>query len=491
MGRATSPVVQLGPQRGTPQEAFLTSPADVVIYGGAAGGGKTYGALLEPLRHCIGERQIPGFSAVYFRRTEPQISAPGGLWDEAVKIYAPLGASFKSNPPRQVTFRREGDHGAPPVIQFRHMQHVKNRLDWKGAQIPLIIFDQLEEFTAEQFWYLTTRNRSTCGVAPYIRATVNPDADSWVADLIQWWWDPETGLPIPERSGVLRWYTRSGDTLIWGDTREECIANVQKMEPHRKKILPKSLTFIPAKLSDNRILETIDPGYRANLEAMTRVDRSRLLDGNWKIRAAAGLVFNRSDFDIVDGAPAFGRRVRGWDQGATPGAGDFTSGVLVTESRDPTRKHRWYIEHVERGQWGTEERMRVMRQTAELDRQNYGDVATWFEIEGGSSGKDMERFTIKYLAGFDVHGERPTGDKLTRAKPAAAQASAGNIAVVRGDWNKVFLDNLHNFTGEDGGRDDDVDGFSLAFNRLTLDADYFDEVDLPELRREAESAWVT
>jgi hypothetical protein len=73
--------------------------------------------------------------------------------------------------------------------------------DWQGAQIPLICFDELTHFRAHQFFYMVSRNRSTCGVRPYIRATCNPDADSWVANFLAWWIDPETGFPIPERAG--------------------------------------------------------------------------------------------------------------------------------------------------------------------------------------------------------------------------------------------------------------------------------------------------
>jgi hypothetical protein len=78
---------------------------------------------------------------------------------------------------------------------------------WKGAQITLICFDELTHFSAHQFFYMVSRNRSTCGVRPYIRATCNPDADSWVADFLSWWIDPESGHPIRERAGVLRYFS--------------------------------------------------------------------------------------------------------------------------------------------------------------------------------------------------------------------------------------------------------------------------------------------
>jgi len=72
------------------QTDFLQNPADITVYGGAAGGGKTVGVILEPLRHVD---RVANFTAVFFRRTMPQITAPGGLWDESVKFYPLLGGT--------------------------------------------------------------------------------------------------------------------------------------------------------------------------------------------------------------------------------------------------------------------------------------------------------------------------------------------------------------------------------------------------------------
>lgn len=119
----------LRPQAG-PQEAFLASPADITIYGGAAGGGKTYALLLETLRHV----DNPGFGAVIFRRQSTQIMAEGGLFDTAVEIYSQLGADIKLTPSPSATF----PSGAK--ISFRHLGNDKEVSAWQGSQICLICY---------------------------------------------------------------------------------------------------------------------------------------------------------------------------------------------------------------------------------------------------------------------------------------------------------------------------------------------------------------
>jgi len=183
-----------------PQTEFLRTPADICIFGGAAGGGKTVGLLLEPLRH-VG--RVPNFTAVFFRRTTPQITNPGALWDESQNFYPRVGGTPHLG-------GREWRWPRASKIKFSHLQFETTVYDWQGAQITLICFDELTHFTAHQFFYMVSRNRSTCGVKPYIRATCNPDADSWVADFLAWWIDQDR-VPDPRarrRSAVLRPHSR-------------------------------------------------------------------------------------------------------------------------------------------------------------------------------------------------------------------------------------------------------------------------------------------
>jgi predicted phage terminase large subunit-like protein len=432
-----------------PQTAFLKSPADIAIYGGAAGGGKTWALLLEPLRHI----HNPKFGGVTFRRTSPQIRNQGGLWDESSLLYPLLNAE-----PRQTYLEWGFPSGAK--LRFAHLQYETDVLDWQGAQIPFIGWDQLEHFTEQQFFYMFSRNRSTSGVRPYQRATVNPDADSWVAKLIEWWIDQDTGLPIDERAGKLRWFVRQNEELIWSDSSEGLVSQFPDVEP-------KSLTFIPAKVTDNQILMKADPGYVANLKALSLVDRERLLSGNWKVKAAAGKIFNRDWFEIVDAVPVGGNEVRFWDLAATEpkmlaktsgtSDPDFTAGCKIHEVNGI-----YYVMDAIARQIGPTDADNLIRNTASQDGKN---CAVRWEIEGGASGIRDNLHLVQLLAKYDCAGIRPDGDKIVRAKPFASQAEAGNVKLLRGDWNNRWLNHMHG--QPELAHDDEMDAASGAFNYLT------------------------
>ena len=160
------------PQPG-PQEAFLACPADICIYGGAAGGGKTYGLLMTALRY----KNVGGYNCKIFRRTYKQVFSPGGLWDEALKMYHALRGAQPRISESQWLFKDKYDRIVSKVL-FRHLGSDAGVYDYQGSQMCGLCFDELTHFTEFQFFYMLSRNRSLCGVKPYVRATCNPDADS-------------------------------------------------------------------------------------------------------------------------------------------------------------------------------------------------------------------------------------------------------------------------------------------------------------------------
>jgi len=423
------------------------------------GGGKTYGMLLDPLRHV---NTTPGGGAVYFRKTTTQIRNEGGLFQEACDLYMKLGGVPRQSPSMDITFPHPTNANKNGFkVTFSHLQHEKDKYNWQGAQIPIIYMDELTHFSRSQFFYLVGRNRSTCGIDPYVRATCNPDKTSWVRDFIDYWIDSD-GWAIPERSGKLRWLCVFDDKDHWFDSKEEALESFPN-------IPPMSITFILSRLKDNKILMDRDPGYLAKLKSLSKVERERLLGdeergGNWQIVPAAGMYFKRHYFEEVDHLPNFIEVVRCWDRAATehnPGdAGDpdWTVGVKMGRTYD----NEFVVLDVERQRLSAGKVSRLILNTARQDGVNV-------KIKGfqdpGSAGKGEAEAFVKMLSGFNVTTERISINKETAALPLSAQAENNNVKVLTSCRNKeYFYDELENFP--DDSHDDIVDGASGAFNEL-------------------------
>jgi predicted phage terminase large subunit-like protein len=453
---------EIRPQSG-PQEIFLSTEADIAIYGGSAGSGKTYALLLEPLRHITNSQ----FSTVIFRRTSPQIRAQGGLWEVASDLYTSLGELSATL--HETFLQARFPSGA--IVKFSHMEHDKNRLDWQGSQIPLICFDELTHFSQQVFFYMLSRNRSTSGIRPYIRATCNPEADSWVSEFISWWIDEETGFPIKENAGKLRWFVRINDKLLWANSKQEIIDNYAFGD---NTLHPKSVTFIPALVTDNKILLEKDPGYVANLDALPYVERMQLKEGNWKIKPASGLYFKRGNVQIVDAMPAIQTiegipvsnlsSVRYWDRASTEKRDDnnpdWTRGVKMT--KHPNGKI--YIEHLAsvRGKPFAVENL--IKNTASQDTKA---IQIGIEQDPGQAGVADAANYVRLLAGYNVRVYPVNKNKVTRALAYSSQWEAGNIVLIRGSWNEEFLTEHEAFPPQlSNQKDDIVDASSGAFNVL-------------------------
>lgn len=447
--RATSRVIR--PQKG-PQEKFLATSADIAIYGGAAGGGKTYGLLMEPLRYI----NVRGYRAVIFRKNYTQINASGGLWDESTSMYSGISGALAVKTPKP-----HWNFGGNAILYFDYLGRDDDLKRWQGSQITFIGFDELTHFSERQFFYMMSRNRSMCGVKPYIRATCNPDADSWVAKFISWWIDQDTGYPIRERSGQKRLMARVNNQIIWGDTKKELLlAGVEESSI-------KSVTFIASTLQDNKILMEKNPSYLSNLKAMTEVDMERLLYGNWKIKAQAGRYFKRTQVTLIAEAPKdIIMWCRAWDLAATDedenGDADLTAGVLMGLRKDGTI----VVLNVINQRIKAGEVERLVYNTSVVDRQRYGfQYVVRVPQDPGQAGKVLAGQYVKLLSGFNIKTLPVSGSKELRATPFAAQWQNGNVEVLLGDWNDEYFSQLESFP--ESKHDDMVDASSDAFSELT------------------------
>ena len=211
-------------------------------------------------------------------------------------------------------------------------------------------------------------------------------------------------------------------------------------------------------------------------------------------RVRGGDMFKREWFDIVPAAPNSSRlciRVRYWDKAGTKGGGSHTAGPMLSYI-DGTL----YIEDLVMGQWAAAEREMIILQTARATAAKYGLLQELssggilmrdpghiigVEQEPGSGGKESAENTVGRLSmnGFTAFTDRPTGDKVTRAEPFAAQCSIGNVKMVQAPWNERLLDILEGFPH---GIKDPVDGLSGAFAAIiaTLNNMEDDDEDEPQ-----------
>lgn len=356
-----------------------------------------------------------------------------------MQIYPKLGARPIKTPKPMFRF----PSGAK--VSFGHIEYEKDLLSYQGTQIPLIMFDELTHFTMSQFFYMLSRNRSTSGVSGYVRATCNPDSESWVASFISWWIDQDTGYAIPSRSGVLRYMIRRDNEIFWGANPEELWERFDlRTKDERSEV--KSVTFIASTLQDNQILMKQDPGYLANLKALPTLERERLLYGNWKIKAAAGLYFKREQVTMIETLPDdITRWCRCWDLAATDEAegGDpaFTAGVLIGKRKNG----KYVIADVINRRLKAAGVRDLIRNTAIADKAAHKRVKVRLPVDPGQAGKAQAESFIKFLAGFSVVTERESGSKESRAEPLAAQWQAGNVEILIADWNETYLGQMEAF----------------------------------------------
>lgn len=220
------------------QYKFLSAPETLVLYGGAAGGGKSYSLILDPLRyiHCRDH------NVVIIRRTMPELRQ---LIDISLELYDMLTPK-----PKWMAGENTWKFPSGAKIWFSFMETAKDKLRYQGQDYTYVGFDELSQYpTDEGFSWLMSRLRRPMRakeINPYIRATANPGSQ-WVYDRFIAPAPPETTFIYPPSVGTSR---------------------------------PKTAKFIPAKLADNPHLD-FDGEYRAMLEALPEVERRQLLDGDW------------------------------------------------------------------------------------------------------------------------------------------------------------------------------------------------------------------
>lgn len=274
-------------------EAHRLAPyADELLYGGARGGGKTDFALAEALRRCLA---VAGFQAVFFRRTYPELSGPGGAIPRLL-----------SRIPRNVGRWNGGKHTwrfyNGSVLAMSYLETLAHVQAWLGLELQLMIFDQVEQIDEETYVMVRTSLRASGELATAIR-----DAGLRPASL---------ATANPGGRGHMWVKRRWIDAFPTG-------GQLFRAQPTEDEPSPSVRVFVPAKLADNPALDQGDPTYRARLQALPAEDRKAQLDGDWNVYKGARFgsfrtavhVRRPEDFRIEQ--PDRIARVRGVDYGSS------------------------------------------------------------------------------------------------------------------------------------------------------------------------------
>lgn len=467
------------------QMGFLATGADIAIFGGKAGTGKTGAALIATGQHV----DLPGYGGVIFRRLTPELFGAGSVWSQSRKFYPALGGTPVRTPHAEWRF----PSGAS--IEFLGLQHPGDEEGHQGKRYTCVTFEEVTQFTAEMFWFLFGRiddlvatqdgptwKKGDVLCKGHLRATCNPDADSFVRELVDWWID-EDGFAIVERAGVLRWFLRDphkdGDdkaTLLWFDTREEAqdVLDTWEPDPDDKYRRPFSLTFFPGIPSPH-----MGKTYQSRLGSLSYVKRERMKRGNWNIREEAGNILRREWFPVIDRLPSPAlREVRGWDKGAVAG-GDATAGAKVV---DLGTGNGWAIVDIAESRGTPGERKTLMTTTAMSDD---ATVTQGIWQDPGAAGVYDAEQTARDMAPRHVLIERAAKGKVAYAETWAALAEAGHrgdgprIYVLRAPWNDRLFGMMDAFDGREGGDDDWIDAISRAFLELSKGAAAGDALFVP------------
>ena len=220
------------------QDLFMKSPAFETLFGGAAGGGKSYGQLVDALVYAL---KYEKSKQIIFRRTFPDLER--SIIRTSLELYPREIASYNSS--KHTWAFQNGS-----IIDFGYIDNENDVYQYQSAEYDVIRFDELTHFTEYMYTYMISRCRGANGYPKHIKSSTNPGGVGHV-------WVKERFIDIGKYGEVHECRLETGEVT----TR----------------------LFIPSFVTDNKFLMDRDPDYIKRLDALPEKERKALKEGNWDI----------------------------------------------------------------------------------------------------------------------------------------------------------------------------------------------------------------
>lgn len=437
------------PQKGK-QTDFLASTASFTLYGGAAGGGKTYGSLLQPLRYLY----VRDVNIAIFRQQLTDLNQPGSIWIESQKIYRDF--NLKPN----LTLKQY-KLPAGGMIKFSGLKGEEYSLSRQGASFDMVIFDEVTQMREDVVWHIFSRLRSQSGnVIPHAYATCNPQKKGWVKDLlVAGGYIDKDEYAIEGESAKIKYLVRSKSSeLHFFESEEKAAHFIAVHFDKSERIMPISFTFIPATIEDNQILLKNDPTYYSFLAQQSEGKRKQLLEGWWG-DFDEGQLFKATWFNL------FFNEIRHPDltfittdtASSIKTANDF-SVFQIWQRKDD----KLYLINQLRGKWTASEQLEL------LSNLIVSNKAKYVSIERAATGFHLID-EIKKKTGVLVIEQVRTKDKYARAYDIQSYVEQGYIYLnSQQAYYTDFVAEVVEFAPENETKqyvhDDQVDAFIDAVN---------------------------
>ena len=431
---------------------------------------KTWGILADNLRFI----HDPNYYSVFFRRTNTELET--NLWPEALKMYRPfleyqtgpnkgkmIGKAHIREKDKTITF----PSGAKSM--FTYLEYDKHADRFYGAELSRAYFDEFQMQSEYAFHVIRSRLRSKAQFPSAMRCTMNPDQGHFVYNFVERYLDQD-GFPLRELSGKTAWFLVVNGNVYTAWEKEE----LQKEFPGKN---PKSYSYIPSTLEDNKILNDLEPDYKDTLDSLPEAKRKQMLLGCWHFTDTQCNYFDREWLHKTDTLPNDVRTVRAWDLASEePNPNnrfpDYTASVKMSKCKNGF----YYIHGCSRFRKRPGARDNEILATCEEDGR---DVYVGGTIDPGAAGKFAFTEWVKKLTeeGYLVKKDPMPNNKskVKKFEPFSAAAQNGLVYILEDSFNsreelEHFYNELEGFSDERSSanrKDDIADSCASAFNILT------------------------